>query len=42
LEANCSIESQDEKREHLHQALLDWRGEHEQLDDVLVIGVTIE
>ena len=42
LSDNCLIENQEEKRKHLHAALLDWRGEHEQLDDVLVIGISID
>lgn len=42
LKDNCAIKNQEEKREHLHAAFLDWKGEHEQLDDVLVIGVSID
>jgi len=42
LSDNCLIENQEEKRKHLHAALLDWRGEQEQLDDVLVIGISID
>lgn len=42
LKDNCAIKNQEEKREHLHAAFLDWKGEHDQLDDVLVIGVSIE
>ena len=42
LKDNCAIKNQEEKREHLHAAFLDWQGEHEQLDDVLVIGVSID
>lgn len=41
LAENCSIKGTEAKRLHLHEAFLEWRGEHDQLDDVLVIGISI-
>jgi len=42
LQETTEIEGRENKREHLHQAFVEWRGNHEQLDDVLVIGVSID
>ena len=30
-----------EQKETLHKTLLDWQGIHEQVDDILIIGVKI-
>lgn len=37
----CSVHSSSEIRTHLEQAFDSWKGDHEQLDDVCVIGVRV-
>lgn len=42
LQESCSIENSSDKREFLNAAFREWRTDYEQLDDVLVIGVSIK